>query len=191
MLSHQADNWRQAPFQHKVFNALALEKANDAELHDLFVGLTAAGADAGGGGGDDVTANATASSPSDRRLRKRDVAVRFHAVLQEIAKPAEIDTFVDQFWDYETEPLRGSSRSGGGGGAAEGGNAVGASAAAGGVVHSISEQEFVTRIKQLGQKTDSRMLPMAAIFGASGISIGIIIPVMPQLAQILTLSTTQ
>ena len=82
------------PFQHRVFNALGLEKLTEDELHELFLGLTAS--DDGGGG----------EGESTKRLHKREVAVRFHRVLKDIATPEVIDSFVDEFWDYETEPLR-------------------------------------------------------------------------------------
>ena len=58
-------------------------------------------------------------------------------------------------------------------------------------VESITEEQFIKRVRDLAQSLDSRMYPLAAIFLASGISIGVMIPVMPQLAQLLSLSTTQ
>ena len=114
---------------------------------------------------------AEAHADTSPLLHKHDVAVKFRSVLSETISDDEIEAFTNEFWDYETEMVRKET------GKDE--------------VDSITEEVFISRVKTLGQTIDNRMIPMAAIFGASGISIGVIIPVMPQLAQILDLSTAQ
>lgn len=173
LLTEQAANWQASPFQHRVFNALGLEKCTDDEMHDLFVGLRSDTTDSA----DDSAAGSSAQEQGEHALgvevRKQDVSVRFHQVLHDTVPAEDIDAFVEEFWEYETIAIR--QRNG----------------ALQEEVSSLSEAEFISRLRDLGQKIDSRMYPMAAIFGASGISIGIIIPVMPQLAHILDLSTAQ
>ena len=169
LLAEQAANWQASPFQHRVFNALGLEKCTDDEMHDLFVGLRVETAATDGTN----IAHEKDEHALGNEVRKQDVSVRFHQVLHETVPAEDIDAFVEEFWEYETIAIRqreGTLQE---------------------EVKSLSEAEFTSRLTQLGQKVDSRMYPMAAIFGASGISIGIIIPVMPQLAHILDLSTAQ
>lgn len=104
-------------------------------------------------------------------LYKYEVQDKFETLLKGTIPQREIDEFVDKFWEYETQPLQGNREDQ--------------------EVECITEVEFISRIRELGQSTDSRMMPLAAIFLASGISIGVIIPVMPQLAQVLDMSTAQ
>lgn len=90
----------------------------------------------------------------------------------------EIDDLVDKFWNHDTfEKARGASND-----IMSGEN---------GEVESVTEEQFTKRVRDLAQSLDNRMMPLAAIFLASGISIGVMIPIMPQLAQLMSLSTAQ
>ena len=110
---------------------------------------------------------------SKKMVSKAAVSTKFHSALNGMINSDEIDQLVNQFWVYETEELRKVA-----------GNEDME-------ITKIAEEDFVGRLKKMGQQVDSRMMPLAMIFLASGVSIGVIIPVMPQLAQTLDLSTTQ
>ena len=79
---------------------------------------------------------------------------------------SEIDDFVDVLYDYE---IKGQKEAAGG----------------------ITYPQFRERTKQLAESLDPRVKPMTAMFLCSGMSIGIIIPIMPQLVQALEISSSE
>ena len=79
----------------------------------------------------------------------------------------QIDEFTDALWEYEMKGGGASSKDG------------------------ITEPQFKERTKALAETLDPRVKSIGAMFAAAGLSIGIIMPVMPQLVEQLSISTSE
>jgi len=55
----------------------------------------------------------------------------------------------------------------------------------------LEEKEFETRVRKLGEKLDQRIYPIALSFFGTGLSIGVIIPILPLLVQQIDLPPSQ
>jgi len=170
--------WAETSFSARVFSTLQLSEFSEQELQAAF--------DRADVNHDDIL--------DKEELRGLIQNVKSHQLSQQ-----QIDDFTDCLWDYEMEGVDAQTQQ-----AANGGehnqnqkqkqnqnqNQNGNAPAATGVI-GITEPQFKERTRALASALDPRVKSIAAMFAFSGISIGVIMPVMPQLVEQLSISSSQ
>jgi len=100
-------------------------------------------------------------------LRRLLMDIEGHQLSEE-----QIDEFTEALWEYEMAGQTTPEKT------------------ADGIV-GITEPQFKERTKHLAESLDPRVKSIGAMFAAAGLSIGIIMPVMPQLVEQLSISTSE
>lgn len=106
-----------------------------------------------------------ADTNRDHVLDKNELRLVIKTVKGNQLSDEELDELTQQLWEYETA---GHTKQEG-----------------------ITEPQFKERTKALAEMLDPRVKAIAAMFAATGTSIGVIMPVMPQLVAQLSITSTE